>query len=300
MISSRVHLVQVICLGSLFGLALPQQVAADECSFRGEIVLAEDYNRIVLEPAGPARAVTALGPHAPLFPGDTLLVQGNQVVWIRDKPGGKLREITAGDGRVTIGQPETCTVRRGLEVTRGRLISRLMTILKGPVADQVVVMTPRLPGQASPEGATLAFKDGQLLAEGISTLGLFWTGLDATVSLRSTMDGRVLLSTRSEGIPLVESRFSEPLHAGDRLELLIGTAAGQVTRSVSVVSPDKLPQPAGVESIDNLSATEAAIYAIWLVTEGPLEWRLQGMTLLFQAADFDYMAWKVLRALSAE
>ncbi|ARE41576.1 hypothetical protein RGUI_3435 [Rhodovulum sp. P5] len=279
--------------------AFPISAAAGGCTFRGEIVYAEDFPRIVIDRADPEHGGQALGPHAPLYPGDVLLVQGDQVAWIRDEPGGDLREITAGDGRVTIGQPETCDVHAGFAVTLRGLYASLNAIIGGPVTDQPIVTYPRR-GDPAPGGLKLAFGDGQLLAAGTEFLSVSWTGLDAEVALRSTTDDTVLINLRSAGVPLVEGAIERPLQPGEALRLEFETEKGRVTRTIRVVPRGDLPKPAGVESLDDLTPAEATIYAIWLATEGPPEWRLQGMSLLARAARDDYMAWKVLRGLRSE
>ncbi|MEM8942901.1 MAG: hypothetical protein AAGC91_12165 [Pseudomonadota bacterium] len=294
----RILTLCAVALSSAVALLLPAAVAANGCTFRGEIVYADDYEKIVIERANAAPAGEALGPHAPLFPGDTLLVRGDQVIWIRDEPGGDLREITAGDGRVNIGQPDNCDVRKGFAETLSDLISRLAAILEGPVADQPVVTHP-VRGDTASGGLKLAFEQKLLLAEGLDALSVHWVGVDATVELRSTSDDRVRLSASTDGVPIVEEQLDLPLQAGDELILELRSEEGRVLRAVTVVTMDQLPKPAGVKNLNGLTPSEDTIYAIWLATEGPAEWRLQGMTMLAQAAQDDYLAWKVLRGLTA-
>lgn len=287
-------------------LTFPLSAAADGCTFRGEIVYADDYRKIVIDRADPARAGQSLGPHAPIYPGDTLLVQGDQVIWIRDAPGGELRELTQGDGRVTIAQPETCDVRDGFKATLGGLMSSLKAIIGGPVADQPVPTYPTRSNagepdsELSPTGIELNLSDQQLVTSDIVTLGIHWKGMEAKVLLASSnAQDTPLVAAEAKYAPFIDTQLSRPLVVGERLQLVIATELGSVARSIRVVPRDVLPKPASVQSLDDLSPAEAAVYAIWLATEGPPEWRLQGMTLLSETAREDYMAWKVLRGLRA-
>ncbi len=286
-------------IGAAALLAFPSSAAADGCTFRGEIVYADDYRKIVIDRSDPVRAGQSLGPHAPLYPGDTLLVQGDQVIWIRDAPGGELREISAGDGRVSIAQPETCDVRQGLSTTLDRLAQSLSSIISGPVAEQPIITHPQR-GDTAPDGLKLNFERAQFLTGDTMALSVSWSGLGAEVSLRSANDAGVLSSARSADVPFVDLAFNRPLQPGEELRLDLETEQGVVSRAIRVVPRDALPKPPGVQSLDDFTPDEATIYAIWLATEGPPEWRLQGMSLLAEAAREDYMAWKVLRALSTE
>ena len=277
-------------------VAFPVHATTESCTFRGEIVYAEDYGKIVIDRADSAGGDQPLGPHSPLYPGDVLVVQADQVVWIRDEPRGKLREITAGDGRVTIGQPESCDVRKGFDLTFDDLKDKLEDILGGPVADQPIATYPRR-GDSSASGLELAFAEEQMLTADTDLLSVSWTGTDADVALRSTADDTVLIDGSSSGVPLFEGLLERPLKSGEVLRLEIETESGRAIRTVRVVPRGDLPRPTDIQSLDDLTSTEATIYAVWLATEGPPDWHLQGMSLLAQAARDNYMAWKVLRRL---
>lgn len=287
-------LLQATTIAVIF--AITAGAAPDEC-FRGEIVDAEDFAKVVVVRAHPRRGDDSLGRHTPLYGGDTLIVQGDQVVWIRDRPGGELREVTAGQGRVKISEPETCEVRDDFENTLGALMVSLGGIVGGPVADEPVVTYPRSDEPSG--GVDLALKGTQLLTSDLDTLSVHWRGPDAHVELRSPADAGVRASSESTGTSLVEARIERPLQVGETLELELETKNGAVSRTIRVVPRDQLPKPDGIGSLDGLSVTERTIYAIWLAARGPLEWRLQGISLLAEAARDDYMAWKVLRALRA-
>jgi len=68
-----------------------------------------------------------------------------------------------------------------------------------------------------------------------------------------------------------------------------------------VVANDDLPMPPSVTEQNARSPEEQAVYSIWLMINGPPMWRLQGLSLLAEAAETKYMAWKVWRGvLSSE
>jgi len=280
--------------------AMTSPLMAGTGCFRGEIVSATDYGKISLLPAGSPSAMDAgvLGPHYPLNSGDILSVSGDTVVIIRDRPGGKTRRLTVADDPVIIGAEETCETRPAFQKTFGGMINATLgVILSGPVAEMPVPTYPRAISIAG--GVELPFEDPQYLAAGLEHLAFHWSGPEAEVMLRHEGANDSLVSAPSRDVPFLAEQLSRPTRTGERLQLMITSRNREITRKIEVLETSALPLPDGLSALENLSSDEAAIYAIWLATEGPPQWRLQGLSMLSVVAEENYMAWKTLRALRA-
>lgn len=293
-ISLSSFLLSAICIA----LAMYSTAAITQaCTFHGEIVHSSDYSKIVIDRAEPGRENEKPGQYTPLFEGDVILLQGDAIALIRSEPGQRPQKITAGDGRVMIGSASDCQVSNNFMQVIINLPRGIIGGLRGPVPDQPVATYPR-GGDGAALGIEIDLVEPQWVSADLSTIHIFWRGLNAQVSLIDDA-GTELLTLQSESTPHVEGKLLRTLRPGETLRLVLETELGTRDWAVRVSPQADRPRPEELAGVDNLSEEERAIYAMWLATQGPPEWRLQGMSLLAKAAQTNYMAWKLWRGIWA-
>jgi hypothetical protein len=274
------------------GIAHAEQATFAPC-FRGEIVDAEDFTQLVVFRGDETLSGADLGRHSPLFPGDVIVVQGEQPVIIRDKPGGGLRVIGPAAGRVLIESPECCDVTEPFKTTF--LALDIFGILSSPAYDPQPRTTYPVRG-ADDAGLVLPFAGPQSLSSDLASLSVYWTGSGAVVTLRDP-SGQEIASAKSSDTPFATLPLDDLEWTASEVILELASDTGTRSEKLLIVAATELPRPYGVGDLAMMSEAERAIYAIWLGMEGPQEFRLQGISLLAEAAETDYAAWKVLLAL---
>lgn len=274
------------------GNAHAEQASIAPC-FRGEIVDAEDFSQLVVFRGNETLSGADLGRHSPLFPGDVIVVQGEQPVIIRDRPGGDLRAIGPADGRVLIASPESCDVTEPFKTTF--LALDIFGILSSPAYDPQPRTTYPVRG-VDDAGLLLPFAGPQSLSSDLASLSVYWTGPGALVTLRDP-SGQEIASAKSSDTPFATLPLHDLEWTASEGILELSSDTGTRSEKFRIVPPTQLPLPDGVRDLATMSEAERAIYAIWLAMEGPQDFRLQGMSLLAEAAETDYAAWKVMLAL---
>lgn len=274
---------------------------ASSCLFRGEVIQADDYENVHLYNRASPQVRTAVRPHTPLYPGDKLRVFGDQTLYIRDRPyANTLRPITAVDGVVEIDTPQTCSPDRwslALLETVGRILGEWMA---GGGASEARFTLPSSRTR-SPHGEEtsleIAFEDRQLITPDLESIAVFWFGAAETVDVRSATGGEVLPRDPVEDFSVRVFRPNRQFRVGESFTLALGAKNSRIERDITVVLSSELPIPDFKGRPENLNDEESTILALWLIAEGPKEWRLQGFSLLAQAAETHYAAWKIWDAV---
>lgn len=199
-----------------------------------------------------------------LFPGETVEAKGDTAILVRDSVQGRTITVTAASGpfraRGSATKPTSGSVA---------FLDRFVNLLTPPRREITVYTTGRDPARQLRRAPMLA-SPIQFLPMGAKRLALVWTGGAATIRVRG-VDGKVRQSDISQtGSGAVEFD-SFPM----RIEL-ISLAEAPITYEVREGRPpappwlDKYPEGSG----DRIAA------ALWLIREGPPQWRLFGLSEL--------------------
>ena len=295
-------------LSGMMSLGFGVMAAANECpSFPAYIVSAESFKDVTLYPGGDTEnPVKDVGFKTPLRKGDLLEVTGaSNVLTYLTHPNKALVEVIETGEKEPVSLTKLCDKgieRPGLFAAAWQAFE---TALAGPLVAKPTSTLPKRSlfcGEYAQKGLVLDLDPEQWVVAGQSALTVHWLGLPAAVSVTAEGEagGEVLFATEQTDDLQAHAVFPRALAAGEDLKLELRSVLGTFDRTIKVVAPDTLPAPEGVQNVDSLTGASATAYAIWLVNDAPPEWRLQGMTLLAEAAQKDHVALKVWRSLWAE
>ena len=302
----------LVLMGMMSGLCLwAAPLAADEsdCLFKGQLLSAAAFDHVRVRRKGEAEPLASVGAHTPLYAGDSVEVLGSEDVIIAASPHDPYQVITKSDGRVIIAEHNICDGRAGAGGIWSNLIPTLQAVLAAPVSSRPVTTMPKRSlfcGVYSQKGIVLDLDDEQLLVAGQDRLGVHWLGLLADVRVAADHDAAPLFEASAADL-MADMPLRRAIAPGEGLTLQLASALGSVTRQIRVVPPEALPRPPKIADLVPSFAPSLAVqspwevlYAIWLATEAPPQWHLQGMSLLHRAAPSDPVAEKALHALWAE
>ena len=280
-------------VGLLTFCALPAIGAEDDCPPIGQILDARRYEGVRVVTKGHPAGTFAL-PNQLLYRGDILEIREGHQATIEDRPGAPPRVLRDGSHEIRSDAP--CDLDASFWGKFPTLLTIGLALFtpSTPVQSVTMPLSDALIDSADCAPPTMPFSSPQRVSRRTGYLAALWRGCVKRVVV-SDGNGKIFaersLENRVQSV-VIGLPPDWPPKSG-HAELWVTDGSVWAKQNLTIVAAGAAPLPPGVDRPwTALSSSERAVAALWLALEGPAEWRLQGWSMVEQATERDYLAWK--------